>query len=136
MQAVEEEAGAAGVDLVAGDAAEDFADGELDGGAVFGHGEVEEGGAGLAVARVLDWAAGGVVVVAEVFVAQAWATAAVAVGEDVAALVAFWFGHDGYSPLVDVRSQSIRKKWFRSGLLVCGLNAKSPRLSPEGLFCV
>ena len=68
--------------------------------------------------------------------AQAWAAAAVAVGEDVAALVAFWFGHDGYSPLVDVRSQSLRTKWFRSGLLVCGLNAKSPRLSPEGSFCV
>jgi hypothetical protein len=41
LEAVEEEAGAAGVDLVAHDAAEDLADGELDGGAVFGHGEVE-----------------------------------------------------------------------------------------------
>ncbi|WP_148103871.1 hypothetical protein [Edaphobacter aggregans] len=136
LQAVEEEAGAAGVDFVAGDAAEDFADGELDGGAVFGHGEVEEGGAGGALAWILDRAAGGVVVVAEVFSAQAWAAAAVAVGEDVAALVAFWFGHDGYSPLVDVRPQSLLTKWFRSGLLVCGLNAKSPRLSPEGSFCV
>ncbi len=98
LEAVEEEAGAAGVDLVAGDAAEDFADGELDGGAVFGHGEVEEGGAGRALAWVLDRAAGGVVVVAEVFLAQAWAAAAVAVGEDVAALVAFWLGHLVYSP--------------------------------------
>jgi len=69
LQSVEEEAGAAGVDLVAGDAAEDFADGELDGGTVFGHGEVEEGGAGWALAWVLHRAAGGVVVVAEVFVA-------------------------------------------------------------------
>ena len=93
METVEEEAGAAGVDLVAGDAAEDFADGELDGGAVFGHGEVEVGLVGLALAWVLHGASGGVVVVAEVFVAQAWAAAAVAVGEDVAALVAFWFGH-------------------------------------------
>ena len=98
LQAVEEEASAAGIDLVAGDAAEDFADGELDGGAVFGHGEVEEGGAGLALARVLDRAAGGVVVVAEVFLAQAWAAAAVAVGEDVAALVAFGLGHLGTPP--------------------------------------
>ena len=69
LEAVEEEAGAAGVDLVAGDAAEDFADGELDGGAVFGHGEVEVGLVGLALAWVLHGAAGGVVVVAEVFVA-------------------------------------------------------------------
>jgi hypothetical protein len=49
-----------------GDAKEDLADGELDGGAVFGHGEVE-GVAVFAGARVLDRAAGGVVVVAEVF---------------------------------------------------------------------
>ena len=90
MQAVEEEAGAAGVDLVAGYAAEDFADGELDGGSVFRHGEVEVGLVGLALAWVLDGAAGGVVVVAEVFLAQAWAAAAVAVGEDVAALVTLW----------------------------------------------
>jgi hypothetical protein len=34
-------------------------------------------------------AAGGVVVVAELFLAKAWALAAVAVGEDVAALVLF-----------------------------------------------
>ena len=85
--------GAFGVDLVAGDAAEDFADGELDGGAVFGHGEVEVGLVGSALVWVLHRAAGGVVVVAEVFVTEAWAAAAVAVGEDVAALVAFWFGH-------------------------------------------
>ena len=99
LEAVEEEAGAAGVDLVAGDAAEDFADGELDGGAVFGHGEVEVGLVGSALAWVLHGAAGGVVVVAEVFLAEAWAAAAVAVGEDMAALVAFWFGHLVYSPL-------------------------------------
>jgi hypothetical protein len=36
-----------------------------------------------------DRAAGGVVVVAELFLAKAWAGAAVAVGEDVAALVLF-----------------------------------------------
>ena len=92
LEAVEEEAGSLGVDLVVGDAEEDLADGELDGGAVFGHGEVE-GVAVLAGARILYGAAGGVVVVAEIFLAQAWAAAAVAVGEDVAALVAFWLGH-------------------------------------------
>jgi hypothetical protein len=42
--------------------------------------------------RVGDWFARGVVVVAEVFSAEAWAGAAVAVGEDVAALVLFGFG--------------------------------------------
>jgi len=36
LESVEEEAGAAGVDVVGGDALEDFADGGLDGGAVFG----------------------------------------------------------------------------------------------------
>jgi hypothetical protein len=43
-------------------------------------------------AEGLAWLAGGVVVVAEGFVAEADAAAAVAVGEDVAALVAFGFG--------------------------------------------
>jgi hypothetical protein len=36
LEAIEEEAGAAWVDVVGGDALEDFADGGLDGGAVFG----------------------------------------------------------------------------------------------------
>jgi hypothetical protein len=39
--------------------------------------------------RVGNRAAGGVVVVAELFLAEAWAGAAVSVGEDVAALVLF-----------------------------------------------
>jgi len=43
LEAVEEQAGALGVDVVGGDAAQDFADGELDGGAVFGLGHVEGG---------------------------------------------------------------------------------------------
>ena len=92
LQAVEEEAGALGVDLVGGDAAEDFADGELDGGAVFGEREVEVRLAGSAGGWVFYRAARGVVVVAELLVAEAWAAAAAAVGEDVAALVAFGFG--------------------------------------------
>jgi len=41
LEAVEEEAGAAGVDVVRGDALQDFADGGLDGGAVFGERQVE-----------------------------------------------------------------------------------------------
>ena len=95
LQAVEEQAGAAGVDVVGGDALEDFADGLEDGGAVVGIGqrEVEGGAAAAALLRVGDGSSGGVVVVAEVFVAEAGAGAAVAVGEDVAALVVLgWFG--------------------------------------------
>ena len=57
-------------------------------------------GRGAEVAGVLDRAAGGVVVVAELLVAQAWAAAAVAVGEDVAALVAFGrVVHGGIPPV-------------------------------------
>jgi hypothetical protein len=57
---------------------------------------------------------GGVVVVAEGFVAQADASAAVAVVEDVAALVAFgfgldWFVHFWSLPHLGVFVQSIQK---------------------------
>jgi hypothetical protein len=61
LEAVEEEAGAAGVDVVGGDALEDLADGVLDGGAVFGQGEFEGGAAGSA--GVGYGFAGGVVVI-------------------------------------------------------------------------
>jgi hypothetical protein len=102
LEAVEEEAGAAGVDVVGGDAAEDFDDGGLEGGAVVGiaHGEVEGRLAASPGSWILCGFAGGVVVVAEFFAAKADAAAAVAVGEDVAALVAFWFclGHGVPSP--------------------------------------
>ncbi len=61
LEAVEEEAGATGVDVVGGDALEDLADGVLDGGSVFGEGiskverrtwRVRGWGAGL---RVVWW---------------------------------------------------------------------------------
>jgi hypothetical protein len=71
LEAVEEVAGAPGVDVVAGDALEDLAECELDGGAVFEFREGEGGAAAAAGAGVLDRAAGGVVVVAEVLVAEA-----------------------------------------------------------------
>ena len=83
LEAVEEESGAARVDVV-GDALEDLADGVLDGRSVFGERDFEGDAAAAAGAR-----AGSVMVVTEVFSAKAWAAAAVAVGEDVAALVAF-----------------------------------------------
>jgi hypothetical protein len=94
LEAVEEEAGAAGVDVVGGDAAEDFADGLLDCGTVFQQRKVEGGAAASTLRRVGDGFSGGVVVVAEVFSAQTGAATAVAVGEDVAALVLFgdWCG--------------------------------------------
>ena len=90
LEAVEEEAGAAWIELVAGDAAEDLADGALDGGTIFDEGEVEAAAAGAALDGVRDRATGGVVVIAEIFAAEAGAAAAVSVGEDVAALEAFW----------------------------------------------
>jgi hypothetical protein len=95
LEAVEEEAGAAGIDLVGGDAAEDFADGELEAGAfgeIAGVGEGEGGLTAAAAGRVLDGAAGGVVEVAEVFGAECGRGAAAAVGEDVAALEARGLG--------------------------------------------
>ena len=92
LEAVEEEAGAAGVELIAGEAVEDLADGLLDGGAVFGDGEGEGCGVVLALGEV-DGGEGlagveAAVVEAEVLVAEGGAAAAVAAGEDVAALEA------------------------------------------------
>lgn len=88
LETVEEEAGAFGVDFIAGDAAEDFADGGLSGRAVLGEREAKLGLAGATATRVFDRAAGGVMVVTKFFVAEACAAAAASVGEDVAALEA------------------------------------------------
>jgi len=98
LEAVEEEAGAAWVDVVGGDALEDFADGGLDGGAIFGQGQVEVGAATATCSRVGDWLSRGVVVVAELFLTETRAGAAVAVGEDVTALVLFFLLHMFPSP--------------------------------------
>ncbi len=92
LEAVEEEAGAAGVELLEGDAGEDGGDGLLDGGAVFDEGEVEGGAAAFTLAGVLEGAAGGVVEVAEGFAAEAGAAALAAVGVDVAAAEACGVG--------------------------------------------
>jgi hypothetical protein len=97
LEAVEEQARSFGVDLVVGDAEKDLADGELDGSAVFGQREVESV-AVFAGARVWRGAAGGVVVVAEVFSAERWAAAATAFGEDVTALEALGFVLHGSTP--------------------------------------
>jgi hypothetical protein len=50
---------------------------------------VEGGAAAAALFRIGDGFSGGVVVVAELFVAEAWTGAAVSVGEDVTALILF-----------------------------------------------
>ena len=87
LQAVEEEAGAARVDLVAGDALENLADGELDGSAVFREREVEDGFGGWGGGGFGEGFTGFAVVEAEFFVAEGATAAAVAVGEEVAALI-------------------------------------------------
>jgi hypothetical protein len=102
LEAVEEEAGAFGVEGVAGDAAENLEDCALDaGGAVDGR-ELEGHVRGVCGVAGGDRgaAAAGVVVVAEGFTAEAGRAAAVAFGVDVAALEAGWFGlgHGVYPP--------------------------------------
>ncbi len=99
LEAVKEQAGSFGVDLVACDTGEDLADGALDSGTVLRHADVEAGSTAAVLVRILDGAAGGVVVVAEVFVAEAWAAAALAAGEDVTALQACGCVGHGRSPL-------------------------------------
>lgn len=96
-ETVEEEAGAFGFERAVGDADEDLGDGELDGGAVFGEWEFEANVVdGEPAWRAGAWA-GGVVEVAEVFLAEGWGAAAVAIGEDMAALEAFGvFGLEGF----------------------------------------
>jgi hypothetical protein len=96
LEAVEEQAGAAGIEGVGGEALEDEADGGLDGAAILGEGELEGGLGGVfAGERAGLGSANGVVVVAEVLVGagggglegeQGGAAAAAAVGEDVSAL--------------------------------------------------
>ena len=72
LEAVEEEAGAAWIELVGGDAAKDVDDGELEADAVVAVRELEvEGGLATAArARVWGGFAGGVVVEAEIFAAE------------------------------------------------------------------
>ena len=129
LEAVEEQAGAARIDFVGGDAAEDFADGLLDGGTVLGVGEGEAGLAALAGGGVLDGAAGAVVEVAEGWVrlrapfgvADGWAAAAAAVGEDVAALELLGLGCDDFwchrcrYPLPGVFAQNLEMIWVSGG---------------------
>ena len=94
LETVEQQPGRFGVEAASGDALQDFGDGGQDGAAVFERGKLKFRGAHAVDADIVRGAAGGVVVVAEVFAAQRWAAAAVTVDEDVAAFVApGCFGH-------------------------------------------
>jgi hypothetical protein len=98
LEAVEEQAGAAEVDLVGGNAEEDFAQAALDVVAVGGRGHVEGVAPGLAVVRVFDRLSGFVVVVAEGLAAQGGAAALDSVAEDVAAAFAVVSGAGHWCP--------------------------------------
>jgi len=128
LQAVEQQAGAARVELVGGDALQDLADGELDGGAVFGHGQGEVGAAGGARGhlRGRDRRTRGVVEVAERLAAQAGAAAARAADVDVAAAEAgFWRGF--------WRGWGRRRGGWGEGF-GCGLDAALHGGLPWGVF--
>jgi hypothetical protein len=114
LEAVEEEGGALVVEGAGGDAGEDVGEGELDGGRVVDGEHGEDGVEGF-LAEVFGRAAGGVVVVAEVFAAQAGRAAAAAFEVDVAALVA-GFGLGG---------------WLRVGLLWHGRSPLGVLGSPK-----
>jgi hypothetical protein len=96
LERVEQQPGAFRVDHVAGDALGDERDSGLDGAAVFERGQFE-GGQGVAERGFIFGLAGGVVVVAKIFLAERFASATMSVGEDVAALEVFGggvgFGH-------------------------------------------
>ncbi len=103
LQAVEEEAGALGVEVVGGEAAQDFGDGKLDGGAVFELADGESGLFGAAgflrsspLGEVFHRASILVVKIAEIFLFECGRTAAMAGGEDVSALEA-WVGCGGHA---------------------------------------
>jgi len=88
LQAIEQQPGAARIQIVGGDALQHLAERELQGGAVLGHAALEGAQAGLARGGVFHRAARSVVEVAEIFVAQADRAAAAAPGKDVTALEA------------------------------------------------
>ena len=124
--AAEQEDGALQVELVGGDAAGEFGDGELDGGAVFER-RHDEGGVGVdegfggGDARGQGMA-GGVVDVAKVLLAEGEGAAAVAFGEDVAALVAAGAGVGGFG--------------WGCGLRLCGVHFFSPKKLSYGTMWV
>jgi len=117
LEGVEEEAGAARVDVVVSEAGHDVSDGLLDLRAGFGRGDREGGLAGSALTESGDGAAGLVVVVAEALAAHGGAAAATSIDIVTAAegggsgLLGYvdgvgqlgGLGHGGPSPGIDLR---------------------------------
>jgi hypothetical protein len=115
LEAIEQEAGAARVDVVRGDALEDFSDGGLDGGTIFWKGQVEGRAAATMLLWIGDGFSRGVVVVTELLLTEARAGTAASVGEDVAALVLFRF-FDGVLHVCLPTGSSLRKVFGRQGI--------------------
>ena len=88
LKAIEEQAGTLVVDVAAGEPLQNLGEGALDGASVFEGRQRKVVGLVAIDAHGLGGETSGVVVVAELFLAQAGAAATVAVGEDVAAAVA------------------------------------------------
>ena len=116
-QGVEDEAGAAWIEFIPGQALDDLADGGLDGGAVFGQGQIEGGLEAFAFAQVFHRASGLVVIIAEIFQFQGSGAAAMAVGEDVAALVDGWFNYEFSWHLWGPPVPGKVRKVFKAGVL-------------------
>jgi hypothetical protein len=143
LKAVEEQAGALGVDTACGNALQDFGDGGLDGVTVLGQRDDEGGHAEVTLNALFNGAAGGVVVIAELFATQAGAAAAAAVGKDVAALITFVcrFGRvddlawHGVSPSVLKVLKSSKEKvclWTSGQTLVDSVKCESPARGRAG----
>jgi hypothetical protein len=131
LEAVEQKAGAAEIDVVGGDTLEDFADGVLDGGAVFGQHEVE----GFAALTACDWSgdrfAAGVVVVAKIFFPKRRTATTMASGKDVAALETSRLGA-GICGVHGPLPWGILCKVFKS----CGLGPDLEASRPAARMCV
>ena len=131
LQAVEQKAGALGVDPICGNPVEDFADGELHGGSVFGAGQDEFVAAKLARAGLFagDGLTGGVMVVAEVLGAERGRGAAMAVGKDVAADVANVFCLLGFGLVFGMHNGSLPQGY---GALMDEFWALGPDVAVDG----
>ena len=152
MEGFEDQAGAAGADLVGGETPDHFVDGVLE--ARLGGGEWEgEALTATAAAGFLDGLAGGVVVVAEGFALEGGRGATVATFEDVGAegadvLDDFDGLVHGYPSPGYFLAQSLVRKRLRSGLgmlrgipdldlsLFVGLNAKARRVAGLNLYSI
>jgi hypothetical protein len=91
LEGVEEETGAAGVDVVRGDASENLAEGVLDAVSTAGYGKLEPVASGLPLLRIGDGSTGVVMVVAKFFSTEGRTAATMPVGPGVPAEVVLYF---------------------------------------------